>query len=794
MNSDTGPGPGTSHGSGEPRPRLVMEPIQDAGRSHGYSESYGYGYGYGEGSAAPHRDPMSYVRMLYRRRWTIAIAFVLVLTVTVLRSFTMVPVYEARVRILTESNQLNLVSVPDVIQQNRADTQQAILRSRWLAKRTLEALKVPVQGAAGASAAVAPSTQKTGFMAGAEVVWGWISGAAALATAPYHWVVDPPTVVVNDLQSGETPAEAAQISAFLAGLILPPPQTGLMEIGYRSSDPVLAARYANAITQSYIDLTIETRSTAGRDVAEWLAARLGEQRQAIESSEKALQDFREKNGIVGLAGGDAPSAIDDRLGSLNSSVVSARAEVIEKESLYKQAQSLRSDPAAAEMLSGLLQTPALQETRRALATLLQEREQAATKLGERHPQMLKLNEAIQAMQSQLRVAVDRAVQGLAADLAAAEDAAAKLERIASGEKRAAIAMNRKSTELRILERDVESNRQIYQMLAQRARETTLAEKVQPQLIRVLDPAQVPLTPVAPNKPRSLMIGALGGLLLGLMLAFAFELLDNRIKHPEEVEALLKVPFLGLVPAVPGGPEERPSLLMNGAPPHFVESIRRLRTNVLFSVAGDGPKVVVITSSGAGEGKTVVSTNLAVSLAQAGQRVMLIDADMRRPRVHHVFGKSKEPGLSNLLVGKTKLSEVTILTTVPSLWIMPSGHHPPNAAELLGSPAFKRVLTALREHFDWVVIDSPPVMAVTDAAVAAHVADGVLFVIGAEMASHQVVRRAIEQCRVANINVVGAILNRVELEKHSYYYAPYYSPGYGSYLDDTNPGHKKTKSA
>jgi capsular exopolysaccharide synthesis family protein len=291
---------------------------------------------------------------------------------------------------------------------------------------------------------------------------------------------------------------------------------------------------------------------------------------------------------------------------------------------------------------------------------------------------------------------------------------------------------------------------------------------------------------------------ISGLLLGIVLAFAIEFLDNRIKHPEQMEALLKVPFLGLVPMIRtknGG--DRPPLVAGKLtpPPHFVEAIRRLRTNVLFSFAGEGAKIIVVTSTSAGEGKTLVSTNLAASFAQAGQRVMVLDADMRRPRVHTVFGKPKEPGLSHLLVGKSKLSDVTLQSTIQRLFLMPSGHRPPNAAELLGSPAFRKVLAALREHFDWVVIDSPPIMAVTDAQVAAHVADGVMFVVGSEMVSHQEVRRAIDQCRVANVNVIGTVLNRVEIEKHSYYYSPYHSTRYADYFDEEpSSGQGRSKSA
>jgi succinoglycan biosynthesis transport protein ExoP len=223
-----------------------------------------------------------------------------------------------------------------------------------------------------------------------------------------------------------------------------------------------------------------------------------------------------------------------------------------------------------------------------------------------------------------------------------------------------------------------------------------------------------------------------------------------------------VPFLGMVPSVP---DQHQALITEGVPANFAESIRSIRTNVLFSSAEEGAHIVVITSAGPGEGKSVVSSNLAVSLAQAGQRVLLIDADMRRPRVHEIFDLPQEPGLSNLLVGDCKPSEAV------RKW---------NPAELLGSKRFDEYIATLGEHFDWVLVDSPPVLAVADAAVVANGASGVVFVVGADQTSRQAAREAVHQLQSAHARVIGAVLNRVDLERNPYYYAHYYRKEYAKY--------------
>jgi capsular exopolysaccharide synthesis family protein len=243
-----------------------------------------------------------------------------------------------------------------------------------------------------------------------------------------------------------------------------------------------------------------------------------------------------------------------------------------------------------------------------------------------------------------------------------------------------------------------------------------------------------------------------------------------------------------VPALRDGDvkDGQPPLLTSKVPHNYAEALRRIRTAVQFSTADEGCRIVLVTSTQPTEGKTLIAANLAIALSQAGQRVLLIDADMRKPRQHELLNVKQAPGLSNLLVGDAKANDAMRRTSSKHLWMMPSGPHPPNPAELLGSARFRSLLGSLGDHFDWVILDSPPVMAVTDAAVIGHLTTGVVYVVGSEQVNRHVARNAIDQLRSSKATILGAILNRVDVQKNPYYYAHYYKHEYAGYYSNERP--------
>lgn len=299
-----------------------------------------------------------------------------------------------------------------------------------------------------------------------------------------------------------------------------------------------------------------------------------------------------------------------------------------------------------------------------------------------------------------------------------------------------------------------------------------------RLLQVIDPAEVPTRAVLPNRRYDLLISCLAACVLGLGLAFGVEYLDSRLKTPDDVRTHLGIPFLGLVPRVGARQHAGVSpMLEQRVPAAFAEALRTIRTSVVFSAAADRGRTVLVTSTAPQEGKTVVSSNLASALAQAEQRTLVIDGDLRRPRLHEVFGVPQEPGLTDALAGTASIETAIRKTANPFLSVLPAGLLPPNPAELLGSSKYRSLLEQLAKEYDWVIIDAPPVMAVTDAAVMSHDVGGVVFVVGAEMTPRRNAQTALQHLALARASVIGAVLNRVNLDRHPHYYAPYHRKDY-----------------
>ncbi len=704
-----------------------------------------------------------YLKVVYRRRWPALTAFLLVVVTVLVYTFTATPIFEARVQLLIESENPNVVSFKEVLEQEKTtndyyQTQYRILQSRSLARRTLDRLQL--------WDTFDPSKAPVKFT---------VRGAVAKFLAPTLNLFRTPKTI-EPRAADETAVQSGIINGFLANLTVSPIRNSrLVEVSYASPYPEIAAQVANGLAGAYIEQNLEFKFTASKDASDWLGLRLAEQRKAVEASEGALQKYREQNDAVSLE--ERQNIVVQKLADLNAAVTRAKTERIQKESAYNQIRSIQHDRVALDTIPQILANQFVQQQKTQLAELQRQQAQLSDKLGDRHPDMVKIQLAIQTAESRIQGEIAKGVQSLKNDYETTLAQERSLVTALEQQKQDALALNRKGIDYGALQRDASSNRQIFESLMQRTKETGISGALKTSNIRIVDKAELPQAPSSPKKMLNAAAGIFGGSLAALGLAFFFEYFDNRIKSPNEIKAHLGLPFLGMVPKVIG---ETAPLLDRGVTPQFAEALRTIRTNVLFSSTTDGGQSLVVTSRGPGEGKTVVASNLAMALAQTGQRVLLVDADMRRPRVHEVFTERQEPGLSNVLVGDTKTADAVRPTSCETLWILPAGHIPPNPAELLGSKRFADFVATLTQHFAWVVIDSPPIMAVTDAAVAAHIADGVLFVVGSEMTSRKVAQTAVEALAASNTRLVGCVLNRVDLEGNSYYYSQYYRREYGHY--------------
>lgn len=584
----------------------------------------------------------------------------------------------------------------------------------------------------------------------------------------------------------ETAAQAGRVEGFLGSLqVVPVRSSRLVDLKFRSPDAAYAARAVNQLAEEYKRQSLELRSLASDEANSFLSQRLEEQRRKVEESEKRLQAFREDRNAISVD--NRQNIVFQRLSDLNAQVTRARTTRLEKEGIYTTLRDMQARGAALDSFPSIMSNTFIQGLKNDVVQL--EREQAqlvAAGFGSSYPGMLAVAGKLETSRARLKSEIDKVVESVRADFLSAQAAETELTKALEAQKHESLGVDRKALEYATIERETAGDRQLYDTLMQRANETGVSRQFTGSNIQVVDRAEMPQFAVLPDVRRDLLFATLGGLFLALALAIGVEFFDNRIKSPEEIKMHLGLPCLGMVPMIAGKEHSGETPLLSAdSPPAFSEAIRSVRTAVLFSSAEEGARSLVVTSAGPHEGKTLISSSLAVALAQTGQRTILIDADMRRPRVHEVLGRSQEPGLSNVLVGESALGDAVRLTSVDNLSVLAAGHIPPNPAELLGSKKFDELIASLKTRFDWVVVDAPPVMPVTDASVLAHSASGVLFVVGAEMTPRQTAAAAVEQLRSSGAKFVGVVLNRVNVHRHSYYYSPYYKKEYAKYYQRTN---------
>ena len=751
--------------------------VPSAPRTYGGNGGYG-GYdpfgSAGDGYGGEEVHLMDYVRTVYKHRWVAATAAAVLFVLVAIQTFSATPIFEGRVQLLLDPASPNVTKFEDVnqpgyyYQEYFYQTQYTILKSRGLARRTIDTMNLwdsPVLG--GGSEQEKETFSIFGAVSGAA---GWVKG---LFSSEPEKVVTP--------GAGETARQSRVIDALLRNLTVTPIRnSSLVDVRFASPNPEMAAAVANTLAKQYIEQNLDYRFLSTKEASDWLGEQVAIERKKLEASEQALQRYREKGDAVALE--DRQNIVVQRLADLNAAYTKARTERFEKEALYNQLKSLQNDRTALDTFPAILSNTFIQQLKSQLADLQRQQAQMAERLGEKHPEMIKLNSAIQNTEAKLQGELGKVVQSVRNEFLSAQSQEKSLASELEAQKAGALALNRKGIEYGVLRREAESNKQMYEALMQRAKETGISGELKASNIRVVDEAEIPRSPVRPKKARNLVLGLFGGLIAGLGLAFFFEYLDNRIKNPDEIKQVLGLSYLGLVPGMRTQDlnDGRSPLISEPVPQNFAEAFRGIRTSVVFSSAEEGPRSVLVTSTQPSEGKSVVAANLAMSIAQAGQRVLLIDGDMRKPRLHDLLKVHQDPGLSSLLVGKAKANDAVHKTSVTNLWVLPSGPIPPNPAELLGSTRFRDLLNTLRDHFDWLVIDSPPVMAVTDASVIAHRTTGVVFVIGSEQVNRHTVRTAVARLRDSKATILGAVLNRVNVQKNPYYYAHYYKHEYAGY--------------
>ena len=692
--------------------------------------------------------------------------FAVVVAIAMLESYSATPMYRTQARIVMQDERSavvpNLNSAEPIYWQDPEpyfNTQYRILQSRGLARRVVRKIPPPP--------APAPSTLTRALSMPRQVINRWRK---------------PPTTATEAPASDETMVELAAIGAFLGGVqIIPVKGTRLVEIAYSAADPQYAALAANTLAREYVQQNLDLKLANTTNTIGWLGEELGKQRQKVEAAERAMAEYQEGQNAMSLD--DRQNIVIARLNSLNDAVTKAKTARLHKEATYRQLGNLKGDSVDADSYPLIAQNPTILEIKQQLAQLNGEKAKMSLRYGPQHPEMERISRQVESSLTRLRAETAKLLESIGNDYRAALAEEQNLSGSLEEQKRHAIDLNRKNITFSILQREAESERQVYNALLQQEKELRVVSNSRANNVQLMDDAEVPGSPYTPNHSRDWLLALVLGLALGVAVAYAVEYLDDSVKLPEDITRRLKLPLLGLIPAVAGS---KPPVLTGAVPHDFGEAFRSLRTSLVFTNGSPGKRIIAVTSTQPLEGKTTTACNLAVALALGGSRVMLIDADMRRPGLHRTMGMRNEIGLSHILTGQTRLREAVQRTSENNLFVITAGRVPPNPSELLASERMFQLIANLASGpFDWVIIDTPPVLAVTDAVILAPSMSGLVFVIGAEMTRRAHAERAVQTLQHAQTNIIGAVLNRVDLNRNKYYYSRYYGYHYQSYYSESS---------
>ena len=738
------------------------------------------------GDPASHESTAGeYVRILVKRKWVVFGTLATIFTLVAIASLKTTPVYDASgtIAINKPDSTLNFQNSGtlslDYYDPTELDTEVKILQSDLLALQVIRELNLDRS----------PE----------------ISGQAPPPSSSLDLAPDP-------LQSD--PARASSmVSEFKGNLkVVLSPNTRIVEVHYRSTDPQMAANVVNTLMQTYVENNFKARFESTMQASDWLKQQLVDLQMKVETSQEKLVRYQKEHEILGAD--EKQNITMEKLDEINKELTAAESERMDKEALYRLVEggdpdAIAASASAIEGESGGAQsgTALLGSLREKQAELKIAAADMSTQFGPAYPKLNQLNSQLREVDVQIQAEMRKLVAKVRGQYTAALQREQMLGEALDKQKQEANKLNESAIEYSLLKRDVDTNRQLYEGLLEKLKEAGVAAGLKSNNFRIVDAARTPQAPVEPNIPRNLLFAAVLGLASGVGLAFLLEGLDNTVRTTEQAQLISGVASLGMIPLGSKSAREGPNpkrlviatskeaveLVTQVRPQsQMAESYRALRTSLLLSNLGAPPKIVIITSALPQEGKTTTSINTAVVLAQKGVRVLLIDADLRRPSIHKTLGMGPHSGLSNVLTGSTTLEQAITRTAVlPNLFVLPAGTPPPNPAELLASANMKDVLDQLKEQFDHIVIDTPPSLSVTDAVVLSPRADAVVLVIRSGQTTKQALRRARDILMQVNAKVVGVLLNAVDLSSPDYYYYYEYQGKYARYYrDDESSGHEE----
>ncbi len=566
--------------------------------------------------------------------------------------------------------------------------------------------------------------------------------------------------------------------------VKPVKDTNVLELSMINPDPKKAAEWLNLYVQEYIAINIEDNLNRTRKVYQVIQSKLDPLRKQLEASEQKLLQFKERKDAL-LVGDQDKNVITEQVNTLTSAYAEAKTERIKLETKIAALRRLKAENLSGASLPEIMNDPTIQQLR-------QQKNQLEVELAEKlrtyksgHPIIKGLRSRIQGLNDQISAQIQRIVQSLETDYQIKKDREQALYANLQSLRKQAIELSKQTLEYDKLQHEYEQNKRFYEEMLQRSKETDISSTAGLNNVRVIDPAVVPRAPYRPNPPRTLLLSLVLGLFLGVGLVLGLDYIDQTIRTPEDVERYLGSEPLVAVPTY------------TGETSHVAREVyHSLRTALMVAARNEGSQVILVTSAVPQEGKTTTAFNLAKTLAVSGSKVLILDADLRKPALHHLIQTKNVRGLTSVVLGEREIEDVVhTVADVPNLDVVTTGPLPPNPPELFSKNTFTRMLDTARTKYDWIILDTPPVASVTDAVIASQVSDLVLLVVRYGFAKRKVIADAMRQLTRTGARIAGVVLNYVDLEKDHYYYAgyySYYSYGYGDEHSEDNDRKKKKR--
>jgi len=717
-------------------------------------------------------------QIVLKRRWTIIIFTAIVVAAAVTATYLMTPIYRAGLVLQIDSEDIKVVKIEEVSPvggsgggQDYLQTQYELLKSRSLAQRVVDQMGL----AKGPEQTPPPSP---------------------LAQAK-NWLTSWVTRGGADLPAGDSPDPAADsariegaISGLLGGLTITPVRNSrLVRLYYDSPNPRLATAILNNLAKSYINLNLERRFDATTYARNFLQERLQQVKTKLEESERDLVDLSRREEIIAVD--QKESVITGNLTAASAALIDAGKKRMAAESIYRQMLGTRG-----QGLAAVLDSKIIQDLKQSKAKLEAQYQDDLSTYKPAYPTMVQLRNQINQVDAMITEEVGNIRAAIASNYEAAKSEEAMLRANLDRMKQDVLSLQSRSIPLNILRRESDTNRQLYDGLLQRYKEVGVAAGVGTNNISIVDEAKVPSSPYKPNLRKNALLALLLGLLGGVGLAFLFERLDDSFRRPEELERLLDLPLLGVITKtpLPSGDDRALALIGHDDPRSaFAEAYRSVRTALQFSTASGVPRLLAVTSTLSGEGKSTTALSLAIQFAQSGKRTLLIDADLRKPAVHRMLMLDNQIGLTNYLAGgEAQPVEITQPTHIPNLFAIPSGPLPPNPGELLASARMLDLLALAATRFDQVILDSPPLLGLADALIIGNLCEGTLLTVEMGSTPRGYVLGAVKRLRAARVPLLGAILTKLEARAgaYGYYRSYYYYHHTGYYGEDVGAPPKK----